>query len=74
MKIAADTNVLVRSITGGDATQSKIARTELQKAELAVLALPSLCELVWVLSLGYKIARPTSRRRSAASPAPPTSR
>lgn len=55
MKITADTNVLVRAIMGDDARQSKAAQRELAKAELVALALPALCELVWVLSLGYKI-------------------
>src|ERR1700688_3513860 len=55
MKIAADTNVLVRAITGDDAQQSKVAQAELAKADMVALALPALCELVWVLSQGYKI-------------------
>jgi predicted nucleic-acid-binding protein len=56
MKITADTNVLVRALVGDDERQCKIAQTELKKAELVALALPALCELVWVLSQGYKIA------------------
>lgn len=55
MKIVADTNVLVRAITGDDARQSKIAQKELAEAEAIALTLPALCELVWVLSRGYKI-------------------
>lgn len=55
MKITADTNVLVRALTGDDALQSKIAQRELAQAELVALALPALCELVWVLSQGYKV-------------------
>ncbi len=55
MKIAADTNVLVRAITGDNARQSRIARAELENAETVVLAVTALCELVWVLSQGYKI-------------------
>jgi predicted nucleic-acid-binding protein len=56
MKITADTNVLVRAITGDDKRQSKIAQAELADADVVALALPSLCELVWVLSQGYGIA------------------
>lgn len=56
MKIIADTNVLVRAIMGDDEAQSRIAQAELAKAELIALAIPALCELVWVLSRGYKIA------------------
>ena len=55
MKVTADTNVLVRAITGDDRRQSKVAQTELARADMVALALPALCELVWVLSQGYKI-------------------
>jgi len=56
MKITADTNVLVRAITGDDERQSKLAQTELAKADTIALALPALCELVWVLAQAYKVA------------------
>jgi predicted nucleic-acid-binding protein len=55
MKITADTNVLVRAITGDDKRQSKIAQAELANADVVALAIPALCELIWVLSQGYKI-------------------
>jgi predicted nucleic-acid-binding protein len=55
MKITADTNVLVRAVTGDNAQQSKAARMALQRADVVALGLPALCELVWVLSQGYKI-------------------
>jgi len=55
VKITADTNVLVRALTGDDARQSTIARTTLASADMVALALPALCELVWVLSQGYRI-------------------
>ena len=55
MKITADTNVLVRAITGDDARQSKVAQDALTNADVIALALPALCELVWVLAQGYKI-------------------
>jgi len=55
MKVTADTNVLVRAITGDDERQGKVAKAELAKADMVALALPALCELVWVLSQGYKI-------------------
>lgn len=58
MKITADTNVLVRAMTGDDARQSRIAQAELSNADVVALALPALCELVWVLSQGYKIPSP----------------
>jgi predicted nucleic-acid-binding protein len=55
MKITADTNILVRAITGDDARQSRLAQAELANADVVALAVPALCELVWVLSKGYKI-------------------
>ncbi len=55
MKITADTNVLVRAAAGDDARQSRVARDLLAHAELVALTLPTLCELAWVLSRGYKI-------------------
>jgi predicted nucleic-acid-binding protein len=56
VKITADTNVLVRAITGDDEKQSRIAQAQLARAGLVALAIPVLCELVWVLSQGYKIS------------------
>ena len=58
MKITADTNVLVRAVTEDDEQQSRVAQTALRRAELVAVTMPALCELVWVLSQGYKI--PTS--------------
>jgi predicted nucleic-acid-binding protein len=55
VRITADTNILVRAMTGDDARQSRLARTALADAEMVALALPALCELVWVLSKGYRI-------------------
>jgi predicted nucleic-acid-binding protein len=56
LKVTADTNVLVRAIAADDPHQSKIAQAELAKADAIALALPALCELVWILSQGYKIS------------------
>lgn len=55
MKVTADTNVLVRAITGDDPQQSEIAQAVLANVSVVALPLPVLCELVWVLSQGYKI-------------------
>jgi predicted nucleic-acid-binding protein len=52
VKITADTNLLVRAITEDDPKQYRIAQAELARAEVIALALPALCELVWVLSRG----------------------
>jgi predicted nucleic-acid-binding protein len=58
MKITADTNVLVRALTGDDARQSKAAQAVLRDAQVVAIALPALCELVWVLAQGYKVPSP----------------
>jgi predicted nucleic-acid-binding protein len=55
LKITADTNVLVRAVVGDDARQARTARRELEKADAIVVAIPALCELVWVLTRGYAI-------------------
>jgi predicted nucleic-acid-binding protein len=58
VKITAATNVLVRAITGDDPRQSAAAQSELATAETIAVALPALCELVWVLARSYRIALP----------------
>lgn len=55
MKITADTNVLVRAVAEDHEQQSRAAQMALRKAELVAMPMPALCELVWVLSQGYKI-------------------
>ncbi|WP_036290712.1 type II toxin-antitoxin system VapC family toxin [Methylosinus sp. PW1] len=55
MRITADTNLLVRALTGDDERQSALAREELEGAAIVAVTLPALCELVWVLSRGYEI-------------------
>lgn len=57
MKVTADTNVLVRAIVGDDPQQSRTAQALLARAESVAIAVPCLCELVWVLSSGYGISR-----------------
>ena len=54
MKLNADTNVLLRAITGDHPRQSMVAQAALADAEIVAVALPTLCELVWVLARGYK--------------------
>ncbi|HEV7351539.1 MAG TPA: type II toxin-antitoxin system VapC family toxin [Brevundimonas sp.] len=49
MKIAPDTNLLVRVVMNDDAAQAAIARQWLLDAEVIVLTLPALCETAWVL-------------------------
>jgi predicted nucleic-acid-binding protein len=55
MKITADTNLLVRAVTGDNEQQSKAAQTALKKAELVAISISALCELAWVLAHGYKV-------------------
>jgi predicted nucleic-acid-binding protein len=55
VKISPDTNILVRAVTEDDAEQGRVAQTALRKAEVVAIAVSALCELVWVLSRGYKI-------------------
>jgi predicted nucleic-acid-binding protein len=56
VRITADTNVLVRAVVEDHAHQSKVAQTVLETAALVAVPIPSLCELVWVLSQGYRIS------------------
>jgi predicted nucleic-acid-binding protein len=53
VKVTADTNVLVRAVVGDDVAQAKVAAKVLTDATLIAIALPSLCELVWVLRKVY---------------------
>ena len=56
MRITADTNVLVRAAVTDDPEQARVALDLLRDAEIVALTLPALCELVWVLSHGYRRA------------------
>ncbi len=56
VKITADTNLLVRVLMEDDEVQSRLARQALTEAQVVVVTLLTLCELVWVLSRGYKVA------------------
>jgi predicted nucleic-acid-binding protein len=55
MKITVDTNVLVRSCVRDDPAQASIATKVLTDAALIAIALPCLCEFVWVLRRVYNI-------------------
>jgi predicted nucleic-acid-binding protein len=57
MKISVDTNVLVRAVLNDDPAQSRAARKLLKEASLIAVPLPCLCELVWVLRQGAKLAK-----------------
>ena len=53
MKVVVDTNVLVRAVVRDDKAQAKAAIKILRDAELIAIALPCLCEFVWVLRRVY---------------------
>lgn len=53
MKITVDTNVLVRAVVCDDPIQATTAAQVLTSATLIAVALPCLCELVWVLRRAY---------------------
>jgi predicted nucleic-acid-binding protein len=57
VKIAPDTNVLVRAVAADDPQQTASARRLLGQAELVALGLTALCELVWVLGRGYGLSK-----------------
>lgn len=53
MKVTVDTNVLVRAVVRDDPVQGNAAAKLLTGAELIAVALPCLCEFVWVLRSIY---------------------
>jgi len=54
MKIAVDTNVLVRAAVGDHAEQTDSATKLMGRAEMVAIAVPCLCEFVWVLRSVYR--------------------
>lgn len=54
MRITADTNLLVRALTGDNVEQGMAAMGVLESAEFIAVPTSTLCELAWVLSRGYK--------------------
>lgn len=53
MRIAVDTNILVRAAVRDNPMQTEAAMREMARAELLALALPCLCEFAWVLRSVY---------------------
>ena len=53
MKVAVDTNVLVRVAVCDDEEQARAATEALENADIIVISLPCLCEFVWVLRKVY---------------------
>jgi predicted nucleic-acid-binding protein len=54
MKIAVDTNVLVRAAVRDDIEQTDAATKLMARAKIVAIAVPSLCEFVWVLRSVYR--------------------
>ena len=55
MKIIADTNLLVRVIVEDDPRQAKLAKAELQDADVVAIGMSALCELAWLLTQRYRL-------------------
>ena len=54
MKIAVDTNVLVRAAVRDDIEQTDAATKLMARAKIVAIAVTSLCEFVWVLRSVYR--------------------
>ena len=58
MRIAVDTNVLVRYLTWDDEEQATEAARAIEGADAIVVPTIVLCELVWVLKRAYRYGGP----------------
>ena len=58
MNAAADTKILVRAIVRDDAAQAVLAAKLLRSANTIAVAVPCLCEFVWVLRTVYGFQPP----------------
>ena len=58
MRIAVDTNVLIRYLTWDDEAQAIRAANAIEGAEAIIVPMIVLCELVWVLKRAYRYAGP----------------
>jgi predicted nucleic-acid-binding protein len=54
MKIAVDTNVLVRAAVRDDVEQTDTATKLMARAKMVAIAVHSVCEFVWVLRSVYR--------------------
>ena len=55
MRVVVDTNVLIRAVVRDDRAQARVAAKILTDAEVIAVALPCLCEFVWVLRKVYNL-------------------
>jgi predicted nucleic-acid-binding protein len=58
MKVAVDTNVLVRAAVRDDQEQTKAAMRIMARAEMVAIAVSCLCEFAWVLRSVYRYRAP----------------
>ena len=56
MRLAVDTNVLVRYLTWDDEAQAAAAAEAIEPAEMVIIPTIVLCELAWVLKQAYRYA------------------
>jgi predicted nucleic-acid-binding protein len=55
VKIAVDTNVLVRAAVRDDLKQTEAAMRMMARAEIVAIAVSCLCEFAWVLRSVYRL-------------------
>jgi predicted nucleic-acid-binding protein len=59
MKVAVDTNVLIRAAVRDDQGQTEAAMRIMARAEIVAIAVSCLCEFVWVLRSVYGYRAPS---------------
>ncbi len=57
MRVAVDTNVLLRFLLADDPTQHRAAVEALEQATAVILPIVALCEVGWVLNRTYGLSR-----------------
>jgi predicted nucleic-acid-binding protein len=62
MKVAVDTNVLVRAAVRDDKEQAEAAMRIMARAEMVAIAVSCLCEFAWVLRSVYGYRAPSIAR------------
>ncbi len=62
MKVAVDTNVLVRAAVRDDKEQTEAAMRIMARAEMVAIAVSCLCEFAWVLRSVYGFRAPSIAR------------
>jgi predicted nucleic-acid-binding protein len=62
MKVAVDTNVLVRAAVRDDQKRAEAAMRIMARAELVAIAVSCLCEFAWVLRSVYGYRAPSIAR------------